>query len=113
LATNPDKDLNDDLAAVRADVAALSDTVSKLAAEALKAQAAFAKDVKKAAQAAGRVGEEAWDETMQLGSDAAETVTDAAQAGMDSLENQIRQKPFNAVLIALGIGFVVGFLGRK
>ncbi len=47
MATNPEKDLNEDLAAIRADIAALTDTVGKLASEAVKAQAAFAKDIVK------------------------------------------------------------------
>jgi ElaB/YqjD/DUF883 family membrane-anchored ribosome-binding protein len=110
---NPEKDFQDDISAIRADIAALTDTVGKLAAEASKAQAAFAKDVKKAAKSAGRIGSEAWEEAAQLGADTAEAAGDAAQAGMASLEKQIRQKPFNAVLIALGIGFVVGLLGHR
>ena len=113
MATNPEKEFQDDISALRADMAALTDTVGKLASEAAKAQAAFAKDVKKAAKSAGRVGEEAWEETVQLGADARDAAADAAQAGMASLERQIREKPINAVLIALGIGFLVGLIGRK
>jgi ElaB/YqjD/DUF883 family membrane-anchored ribosome-binding protein len=110
---NPEKDFQDDIAAIRADIAALTDTVGKLASEAAKAQATIAKDVKKAAKTAGRIGSEAWEETAQLGADTAEAASDAAQAGVASLESQIRQKPLNAVLIALGIGFVVGLLGHR
>jgi len=113
LAANPEKDFQEDITALRADIAALTDTVGKLAAEAAKAQSAFAKDVKKAAKGAARVGEEAWDETVQLGADARDAAVDAAGAGMATIERQIREKPINAVLIALGIGFLVGLVGRK
>ena len=113
MATHPEKDLQSDVEALRADIAALTDTVGKLASEAVKAQAAFTKDAKKAAKAAGAVGGEMWDETMQLGSDAADAVGDAAHVGMASLENQIKRNPVNAVLIALGVGFLVGLVGHK
>jgi ElaB/YqjD/DUF883 family membrane-anchored ribosome-binding protein len=54
-----------------------------------------------------------WEDTMQLGSDTAEAAADAAQAGMATLESQIKRNPMSAVLVALGIGFVVGIIGRK
>jgi ElaB/YqjD/DUF883 family membrane-anchored ribosome-binding protein len=113
MATSPEKDFQHDLEALRADIAALTDTVGKLAAEAVKAQAAFAKDARNAAKAAGRVGEEMWEEAQQLGADSVEAAGDAAQAGIASLESQIKRSPVSAVLIALGIGFVVGILGHK
>jgi ElaB/YqjD/DUF883 family membrane-anchored ribosome-binding protein len=113
MATHPEKDLQTDIEAIRADISALTDTVGKLASEAMKAQAAFTKDAKKAAKAAGRIGEEVWEEAQQLGADGVDAATDAAQAGMASLEKQIKRNPVNAVLIALGVGFLVGFIGHK
>jgi ElaB/YqjD/DUF883 family membrane-anchored ribosome-binding protein len=110
---NPEKEFQDDLATIRADIAALTDTVGKLASEAVKAQAAFAKDAKKAAKRATSIGEEMWEEAQQLGSDTAEAAGDAAQAGMATLERQIKQNPVSAVLISLGIGFLVGILGSR
>ena len=113
MATSPESDFHKDLAAIRADIAALTDTIGKLAAEATTAQAAIKKDVRKAAKNAGHVGEEMWEETVQLGSDTADAAADAAHASMASLETQIKRNPVSAVLIALGIGFVVGILGNK
>jgi ElaB/YqjD/DUF883 family membrane-anchored ribosome-binding protein len=113
MATHPEKDLQTDIEAIRADIAALTDTVGKLASEAVKAQAAFAKDAKKAAKAAGAVGGEMWEEAQQLGADGFDVATDAAHVGMASLENQIKRNPVNAVLIALGVGFLVGLVGHK
>jgi ElaB/YqjD/DUF883 family membrane-anchored ribosome-binding protein len=113
MANSPEKDFQNDIEALRADIAALTDTVGKLASEAVKAQAAFAKDARTAAKAAGRVGEEMWEEAQQLGADGYDAAADAAGAGMATLENQIKRSPVSAVLIALGIGFVVGILGHK
>ncbi len=113
MATAPERDLEKDVEAIRADIAALTDTVGKLAAEAVKAQAAFGKSAKAAAKGAARVGEEMWDETKQLGADASDAANDAVQAGVASLESQIKRNPVNAVLVALGIGFIVGLIGRK
>lgn len=110
---NPEKDFQDDIAALRADIAALTDTVGKLASEALKAQAAFTKDAKKAAKAAGRIGGEAWEEAQQLGADGMDAAADAAQAGIATLEGQIKRNPVSSVLIALGVGFLVGILGSR
>lgn len=69
--------------------------------------------MKKAAKNAGHVGEEIWEETIQLGSDTAEAATDATRVGMASLETQIKRNPVSAVIIALGVGFVVSLLGNK
>jgi ElaB/YqjD/DUF883 family membrane-anchored ribosome-binding protein len=110
---NPEKDFQDDLSAIRADIAALTDTVGKLASEAVKVQAAFAKDAKKAAKAAGKIGEEAWAEAQQLGADGMDAAADAAQAGIATLEGQIKQNPMSSVLIALGVGFLVGIIGSR
>ena len=113
MATTPEKDLQHDIEAIRADIAALTDAVGKLASEAVKAQAAIAKDMKKAAKNAGHVGAEMWEDTVQLGSDTADAAADAAHAGMATLESQIKRNPMSAVLVALGIGFVVGLIGHK
>ena len=110
---NPEKDFQDDIAALRADIAALTDTVGKLASEAVKAQTAFARDAKKAAKAAGRLGEEAWEEAQQLSADGMDAAADAAQAGIATLETQIKRNPVSSVLIALGVGFLVGILGSR
>ena len=113
MVTNAERDFQKDIDALRADIGALTDTVGKLAAEAVKVKSTLENDMKKAARNAGKVGEELWEETQQLGADAAEAAADAAGAGMASLETQIRRNPVSAVLIALGAGFVFGILGRR
>lgn len=113
MVTSAEKDFQKDIDAIRADIAALTDSVGKLASEALKARATVGNGMKSAARSAGKVGEELWEETQQLGADTAEAAADAAGAGVASLESQIRRNPLSAVLIALGVGFVVGILGHK
>lgn len=113
MASTPDKDFQNDLAAIRADIAALSDSVGKLAAEAAKAQAAMAKTMKKAARSAAGDVEDMWDEAVHLGRDTTDATRDAARAVESSIEGQIKRNPVGAVLVALGIGFVVGILGHK
>lgn len=113
MATSAETDFQKDLEALRADIAALTDTVGKLASEAVKARSAIGGNVKTAAKKAGKLGEELWQETQQIGSDTAEAASDAAGAGVASLERQIRNNPMSAVLIALGAGFVLGMLGHK
>ena len=53
------------------------------------------------------------EEGVELGHDAARAAANGARAGVSSLEHHIEKNPLNAVLIALGIGLVVGFVGRK
>ena len=110
---SPEKDFQNDLEAIRADIAALTDTVGKLASEATKAQAAMAKTMKKAAKNAAGDVEEMWEEAAQLGQDAADAARDAAQVGVSTIEQQIKKNPVGAVMVALGIGFVVGILGHR
>ena len=111
MATTLEKNFQSDLEAIRSDIAALTENVRKLGAEASKAQAGMANTVGKAAKASARVGAKMWDEAADLGHDATEAVTDAAHAGMSNLETRIKQKPMSSVLFALGAGFVVGLIG--
>lgn len=109
----PEKEFQSDIETLRADIATLTETVGKLAGEAAKAQAAMGKTMRKAAKGAASVGEEAWDEAVNLGQDAAGAARDATHAGISSLERQIKANPLNAVLLALGTGFLFGLFGRK
>ena len=100
MASTPEKDFQNDLEAIRVDVKALSDTVGNLIAEASKAQAAMGKTIKKAAKNAAGDVEEMWDGAVNLGQ-------------VSTVEREIKRNPIYAVLISLGIGFLVGILNRK
>ena len=109
----PEKEFQKDIEAMRADLAALVNTVSALATRTSKAEAAVSKNVKKTAKEAAGAGEDLLEEGLQLGRDAGKAAMDAPAAGLAMIENEIKRNPLNAVLIALGIGFIAGLLGRK
>jgi ElaB/YqjD/DUF883 family membrane-anchored ribosome-binding protein len=108
-----DKDFQKDMEAIRADLAALADTVNRLASETADVHAKVKKNFKKAAKQATNVGEQFAEDAKHLGGHAAEAAADAASAGMASLEDQIKRHPLTAVLGALGAGFLLGVMGRK
>jgi ElaB/YqjD/DUF883 family membrane-anchored ribosome-binding protein len=92
-------DLAADLAALRADIARLSDTMSGL----VKAQANSASDAVR-----GVVG----DARDQL-SQAAAQAQDSALGAAADLERRIEKNPLTAVLIAAGIGMVLGMMSKS
>ncbi|HEY0292603.1 MAG TPA: hypothetical protein VGC51_09740 [Hansschlegelia sp.] len=87
--------LNADIAALKDDVSRLTDTISTLLADgAATARSAAREGVDKAAAVAGDAKER-------------------AVAAADDLSATIEQNPLTSVLIALGVGYVVGALGRS
>jgi len=108
-----DKDLQKDLEAIRADIAALTDSIGRLGGDMSDLRATMRQTVNDAAKDAVDAGEEILSEAMKLGSDAADTAADAARATKSSLEAEIKRNPISAVLIALGVGFVIGAIGRR
>ena len=92
-------DLNSDLAALRADIARLSDTIAGL----VRAQADQA-----SAAMRGAVG----DARDQLSRAAADAQDSARNAAVD-LERRIERNPLTAVLIAAGIGMALGMMSRR
>lgn len=113
MAANPRKDFHTDLAAIRSDIAELTESVGRLANETAKAQVAMAATVKKAANGMAGVGEEMWDEATHLGRDSALAASDAAHTGVSNIGKRIKANPLSSVLIALGVGFLVGIIGVK
>jgi ElaB/YqjD/DUF883 family membrane-anchored ribosome-binding protein len=92
-------DLNVDLAALRADIARLSDTVAAM----MRAQADAA-----GAAVRGAVG----DARDQL-SQAASNAQDSAFGAAADLERRIEKNPLTAVLIAAGIGMALGMMSKS
>jgi len=108
-----EKDLPKDLEAIRADIAALTQTVGRLATDMADVRATLKRTVRTAAKEAAEAGEELLSDAMKLGGDTAEAAADAARAGVSSVEAEIKRNPISAVLTALGIGFVIGIIGRR
>lgn len=57
--------------------------------------------------------EQAADEYRRKGEEQAEAALKDARAYGDALEEKIVQNPFAAVLVALGLGFIVGMMTRR
>ncbi|MEX0851715.1 MAG: hypothetical protein WD036_00300 [Bauldia sp.] len=112
-----EKDLHKDLEALRSDLVALTETVRRLVGDVAEARAGMREAVKSAAKDAAKgaaaAGEELLSDAMKLGGDAAGAAGDAAHATVASLEAEIRRNPISAVFTALGIGFVIGIIGRR
>src|SRR3990172_4236481 len=96
-----EKDLQKDLEAIRADIAALTQAVGRLAADTADMRAAMKKSVSGAARDAGEAGERLFSDAIKLGGDTAGAAADAARAGMSSLEAEIKRNPISPLLTAL------------
>lgn len=95
---------------LRADIAALSETVARLASEgAASARSQIKDSTGRAARGASAAGEQLYENAAVLGRDAADTVHIATA----QVESQIARNPITAVLIALGLGFAAGVVSRR
>ncbi len=92
-------DLAADLAAVRADIARLSDTVSAL--------------VRSQADAAGAAVRGVMGDARDQLSQAAAQAQDSAFGAAADLERRIERNPLTAVLIAAGIGLALGMMSKS
>jgi len=50
---------------------------------------------------------------VQQGQEQADAALESARAYSEALEGQITKNPFTAVLVALGLGYLVGLMGRR
>jgi ElaB/YqjD/DUF883 family membrane-anchored ribosome-binding protein len=92
-------DLNVDLAALRADIARLSDTVAAM--------------VRVQADAAGAAVRGAVGDARDQLSQAASNAQDSAFGTAADLERRIERNPLTAVLIAAGIGMALGMMSKS
>ena len=92
-------DLSTDLAAVRADIARLSDTMAAL--------------MRSQADAAGAAVRGAVDGARDQLSQAAAQAQDSAFGAAADLERRIERNPLTAVLIAAGIGMALGMMSKS
>jgi ElaB/YqjD/DUF883 family membrane-anchored ribosome-binding protein len=95
---------------LRADFAALSDTVAKLASESASgARSQLREAANSAARMTGDAGHQIYRDASVLGNDAIDT----ANAAVGQFEKQIAKNPLTAVLAALGVGFFLGLLSHR
>ena len=113
MAASADKELSDSLERIRADIAALSDTVSQLVSDTAGIQASLRKKVNSAAKQATAAGEELMNDAIEMGGEALDAAARTAAGAVDSVEAQIVRNPMTSVLVALGLGFALGLVTRK
>ena len=113
MAASAGKDLADSLSTIRADIAALGETVGRLVSDTAGIKRSLVKTVGQAGRQASAAGEEMLSGAGELAADAYKTASRSALAVVDEVEGRISRNPFTAIAIALGIGVTLGLLGRK
>lgn len=102
--------LEKDVAAVKSDIAALTDQIT----DALNT---FASSAGKQARRGYKQARDNMDSTLDDFSERGSAMMDAAQDAYGSieetLEDAITQRPLATVVVALGIGFLIGFAWRR
>lgn len=113
MATPTEKELSDNLEKIRADLASLTASVKALAAESAGIQSALKTKMNATAKQAVDAGERMLHQAEAMGAEALDAAQRQAAHAVNTVEGQIRQNPFAAVLIAAGIGFAFGLINRK
>jgi len=110
--TATDKDIADQLATIKNDMSALIQSVTKLASETDSIKRGLGQRFGDAAKVAVDAGDWLLDKAESVGGDAVNLAGRGAVAAMSEVQGQIERNPLSAVLIAMGCGLAVGFLGR-
>jgi ElaB/YqjD/DUF883 family membrane-anchored ribosome-binding protein len=93
------ENLTQQIETLKADLAAISATLADL--------------VKDSAREGRATIEKTADRYMREARRQADTAVEGARAYGEALEGQITRNPFSAVLVALGLGFLVGLMSRR
>lgn len=91
----------------------LSDQVETLKSELAGISATLSDLVRSGAREGRATVERAADHYVRQGRRQADAAVESARAYGDALEGQITRNPFSAVLVALGLGFLVGLMSRR
>jgi ElaB/YqjD/DUF883 family membrane-anchored ribosome-binding protein len=110
MAATGEKDVADQIGTIRADIASLSKTASLLVSETAGIRASLAQRVANAAKTTVVAGERFLSEAEEFGSEAVQAATRGATDAVTDVKEEIGRNPLTAMLIALGFGFVCGFL---
>ena len=102
--------LEKDVAAVKSDIAALTDQIT----DALNSFAGTAsKQARRGYRQARANAEQAVDDMSERGSAMMDAAQDAASSIGETLEDAITERPLATVGVALGIGFLIGLTWRR
>ena len=113
MANPADREMNESLDKIRADIASLTDSVKTLIADSAGIQSALKTKMNATAKQAANVGERMLNEASGMGAEALDAAQKQASQAVNTVETQIRQNPFAAVLIAAGLGLAFGLMSRK
>ncbi len=113
MATTSEKELNDNLDRIRSDIASLTESVRTLMADSAGIQSALKSKLNATAKNAATMGENLLHEAEEMGAEAFHAAQRQASMAVNTVEGQIKQNPLAAVVIALGVGFVLGLFNRK
>ena len=105
--------MEEDLQALRRDMADLAGSIKAMVAEAANAKTVAQDGLKDGLNGAARAGQEFMSDTMRLKSDAAHAAGDIAGEATSFVADEIRRNPLTSVIAALCIGFVAGITQRR
>jgi ElaB/YqjD/DUF883 family membrane-anchored ribosome-binding protein len=87
--------------------------VETLKAELATVSATLAELLKSGVRQSRAKAERTAEQYLRQGQEQADAAMDTAREYGEALEGQITKNPFTAVLIALGLGYLVGLMGRR
>jgi ElaB/YqjD/DUF883 family membrane-anchored ribosome-binding protein len=111
------QDIGESVKEIRAQIDALTKTLSDLADDTAEMRNEFTKRVKRTSREAASLGEQIVHEAAHAGSEALNAAgsyaADSAHAAAGRVEAQIARNPVTALLVAMGLGLAIGLLSRK
>jgi ElaB/YqjD/DUF883 family membrane-anchored ribosome-binding protein len=97
----------------RQDSEGLAEQIETLKADLANISATLTGMLKDSARGSRKTVEQTADYYMREGRKQADAAVESARAYGEALEGQIARNPFSAVLVALGLGFLVGLMSRR
>jgi ElaB/YqjD/DUF883 family membrane-anchored ribosome-binding protein len=91
----------------------LEGQVETLKAELANVSATLSELVKSSVRQGRAKAERTAEQYLRQGQEQADAAVDSARAYGEALEGQITKNPFTAVLVALGLGYLVGLMSRR
>lgn len=111
--TSAAKTLEEDIQALRGDVAALAESISQLLKGAAEATAAGRGGADAGMHGAAQAGQDFMSDASKLKTDSVRAAEEALNGASSLIAGEIRRNPFVAIAAALCIGFVAGFSQRR
>jgi ElaB/YqjD/DUF883 family membrane-anchored ribosome-binding protein len=105
MAASTEPDVATQLDTIRADIAALTKAVSQLAAQTSGIKTSLGERI-------GSAAKSAVSEAERIGDEAIHGAAHGAKVAVYDIEAEIARNPLTAVLISLGLGFVLGVVSR-